>query len=493
MDLDNKPTIWLVSWNPKRTPDFDLDEVFANNDVIDWWKVPAMKSAKVGDIVYLYASAPQMAIRYKCEIIDTDFIIKDMPKNEEALDENEKPDETSCFLFKMIQGYTYGYCPLEKMKEYGVKPTSLVGPHRLKPEEDEKIAEMIDYLDHVQTPDIDPNVILYGPPGTGKTYNSVLYADAILDLPVRSGGEELAKALKMRRGMDYADMLADFNQHKAEAGIFFVTFHQSYGYEDFIEGIRPVTEDGKISYVMQDGIFKEACREARRLSDLPVVMIIDEINRGNVSKIFGELITLLEKSKRAGAEEAMTAVLSGSKEVFSVPKNLFIIGTMNTADRSIALMDTALRRRFSFVEMMPTPELLDDVVVSSDSVQVNVGELLRTINHRIEVLYDREHTIGHSYFMKLRKEPTLENLAQIFKEKVIPLLQEYFYEDYSRIQLVLGDNAKSDPAYQLIEGMPVKAKKLFKGMVDIDLPEMEYHVQEGAFLHLESFAEIMNP
>lgn len=168
MDLDNKPTIWLVSWNPKRTPDFDLDEVFANNDVTDWWKVPAMKSAKVGDIVYLYASAPQMAIRYKCEIIDTDFIIKDMPKNEETLDENEKPDETSCFLFKMIQGYTYGYCPLEKMKEYGVKPTSLVGPHRLKPEEDEKIAEMIDYLDHVQTPDIDPNVILYGPPGTGK-------------------------------------------------------------------------------------------------------------------------------------------------------------------------------------------------------------------------------------------------------------------------------------------------------------------------------------
>ena len=109
MDVENKPAVWLVSWNPKRTPDFDLDEVFANNDVIDWWKVPAMKSAKVGDIVYLYASAPQMAIRYKCEIIDTDFIIKDMPKNEETLDINEKPDETSCFLFKMIQGYTYGY------------------------------------------------------------------------------------------------------------------------------------------------------------------------------------------------------------------------------------------------------------------------------------------------------------------------------------------------------------------------------------------------
>ena len=189
----------------------------------------------------------------------------------------------------------------------------------------------------------------------------------------------------------------------------------------------------------------------------------------------------------------MTVVLPGSKEVFSVPKNLFIIGTMNTADRSIALMDTALRRRFSFVEMMPIPELLDDVVVSSDSVQVNVGELLRTINHRIEVLYDREHTIGHSYFMKLRKAPTLDNLGQIFKEKVIPLLQEYFYEDYSRIQLVLGDNAKSDPAYQLIAGMPVKVKRIFKGMVDIDLPEMEYHVQERAFLHLESFAEIMNP
>jgi 5-methylcytosine-specific restriction protein B len=167
------------------------------------------------------------------------------------------------------------------------------------------------------------------------------------------------------------------------------------------------------------------------------VLIIDEINRGNVSQIFGELITLIEEDKRIGKDEALTVTLPYSKEAFSVPKNLYIIGTMNTADRSVEALDTALRRRFSFEEMMPKPELLknekgDDLVIEG----INLKELLTTINKRIEKLLDKDHLIGHSYFLNIKEE---KDLRRVFKNNVIPLLQEYFFGDYGKIGLVLGN------------------------------------------------------
>jgi len=161
------------------------------------------------------------------------------------------------------------------------------------------------------------------------------------------------------------------------------------------------------------------------------VVIIDEINRGNISAIFGELITLLEEDKRKGNDEALSVTLPYSQESFSVPKNLYIIGTMNTADRSVEALDTALRRRFEFKEMMPDL----DVIKNEEVDGVKLSEVLKTINERIELLIDRDHTIGHSYFCNSN---TPEALANAFNNKIIPLLQEYFYGDYGKIGLVLG-------------------------------------------------------
>jgi 5-methylcytosine-specific restriction protein B len=181
----------------------------------------------------------------------------------------------------------------------------------------------------------------------------------------------------------------------------------------------------------------------------PRVLIIDEINRGNISSIFGELITLIEPSKRAGEEEALTVTLPYSKNPFSVPNNLHIIGTMNTADRSLALMDTALRRRFDFIEMMPDLEVLKGINVNG----IDIPKMLEKMNQRIEVLYDREHTLGHAFFIPLKKateDNRFEMLQGIFKNKILPLLEEYFFEDWEKIRLVLGDNQKQDQGLAFI-------------------------------------------
>jgi hypothetical protein len=220
----------------------------------------------------------------------------------------------------------------------------------------------------------------------------------------------------------------------------FTTFHQSFTYEDFIEGIKPVLDEEsneKLEYEIQDGIFKKICKRAEKDLENNYAIFIDEINRGNVASIFGELITLIEKDKRAGEEEALEVTLPYSKQKFSVPNNLYIIGTMNTADRSVEALDSALRRRFSFEEMMPKHELLDDILWND----ISIAAVLETINKRIEVLIDRDHTIGHSYFLGLKNKssPAFEaELRSIFKDKVIPLLQEYFFNEYGKIQLVLG-------------------------------------------------------
>ncbi|MEM5507599.1 AAA family ATPase [Pseudoalteromonas sp. AS71] len=213
----------------------------------------------------------------------------------------------------------------------------------------------------------------------------------------------------------------------------FVTFHQSYGYEEFIEGLRPVTnDDGDISYVVKPGILKRLCKRAEADANHQYALVIDEINRGNISKIFGELISLIEIDKRAGEEHSLTVTLPYSNLPFSVPSNLDIIGTMNTADRSLTHIDIALRRRFEFIELRTKYKLL-----KSDVDGIDVRKLLFTINKRIELLLDREHIIGHALLMKVSN---LADLKQVFITNIIPLLEEYFFEDWDKIKQVFNGN-----------------------------------------------------
>jgi len=409
-----------------------------------------------------------------------------------------------------------------------------------------------------------PNCIFYGPPGTGKTYHTVNAALAILDPD-------------FDESKNRSELMDRFEELKSEGRIEFATFHQSFSYEEFVEGLKATTGDsGQIIYEVQDGIFKILCERSRagkvylsidqalnqlkedcseepipmqtlrgrdivvsypgkttfrvdpvegKTSENPVninsirkvmlgedskgiyhlsyiraiiryieenykisgivssneqqprqephVLIIDEINRGNISRIFGELITLIEPSKRAGEEDALSVTLPYSGESFSVPKNLYIIGTMNTADRSIALLDTALRRRFRFVEMMPDLTLLDGVTVEG----VEIRRLLSAMNERIEALYDRDHQIGHAYFLPLKKLPILARLSDIFRHSVLPLLQEYFYEDWEKIDMVLGKNgflkSTSPPSSLNLE----EEKKLWR-------------IDEDAFSNAENYRKI---
>ena len=451
------------------------------------------------------------------------------------------------------------------------------------------------------------NQILYGPPGTGKTYNTI--AKAIEIIRGKKVGKEEINDEEKRKVLK-----KQFDEYAQSGQIKFVTFHQSYGYEEFVEGLKAYTEDKNIHYRVEDGIFKEICKrikeyeehkkwkvpqisedrfdklydiyaanlpnyaknetsnkklktsdgyefylykntaqgiEARSassadgnpmpmskdslkkilfdqdnskssyrygthpdavledmLSTMPYVLIIDEINRGNISKIFGELITLIEPSKRLGAEDEIKVELpysqhkkEGEREKFGVPSNLYIIGTMNTADRSIALMDTALRRRFEFVEMMPQPELLGtikikykDKDIDPKEIEIDFTTMLKTINERIEYLYDRDHTIGHAYFLPLKGGADISELASIFKNKILPLLQEYFYDDWEKIRLVLGDNQKQDDKTQFVK---VKEEKklsdLFGGEIDDIGDKVLYVINEGAFENPENYIGIYPP
>lgn len=245
-----------------------------------------------------------------------------------------------------------------------------------------------------------------------------------------------------------------------------VTFHPSYSYEDFVIGLRPVATGGDGSdstgFRMVDGVFKQACEEARANPGKRYALFIDEINRANIAKVFGELITLIEPDKRArydasgalvaGMEVQLpgTAVEEGADERFGVPENLDIIGTMNTADRSIALLDIALRRRFEFREVPPEYGLLDRRVDGID-----LGLLLRIINERLEFLADRDRLIGHAYFARVK---SLEDLRIVFLRQVIPLLQEYFFDDWSRVELVLS---RGDGQSAFIRREPMDGRRLF--------------------------------
>ena len=415
-------------------------------------------------------------------------------------------------------------------------------------------------------PETSLNQILYGPPGTGKTYHSIQMAVAAAEpgfYPEGESRDDLRQAYKAK----YKELV--------KAGrIRFVTFHQSYGYEEFVEGLSAKTEGDQLSYFEKDGIFKTICLEAKKYRttnknkqrsefderwqlfaeqlaesesgikittlskktyftvtdvtsntirfdknkgssihtlsaktlkavydqekqivgglqpyyaafiehlnqfELAVleasteqknfVLIIDEINRGNISKVFGELITLIEASKRLGQTESLEAILPYSGDSFSVPDNLYLIGTMNTADRSLALMDTALRRRFDFVEMMPDYEVFSEYgQLNCGGMQVDLAKLLKTMNQRITTLYDREHTLGHAFFIPVielikvgQHQDALSALAQCFQHKIIPLLAEYFFEDWQKIRLVLGDNQKSENL-QFIKQSDVNYSALF--------------------------------
>lgn len=491
---------------------------------------------------------------------------------------------------------------------------------------------------------LDKNIILYGTPGTGKTYSSVQYAVAIIE-------EKDVSEIKAEK---YDDVFKRYLKYKDDGLIAFTTFHQSFSYEEFIEGIRPVvTQEDKteskrdIEYEVHNGIFKAFCDKAgtpissgsnadlgigknptvwkvslegtgdnptrteclennhirigwddygeiisddtdfdlhggstvisafynrMQIGDIVMscyssktidaigvitgepewhdeyphykrlrsvkwlvkeinedivdlnggkamtlstvyklsisasdalqvirkvnpgiftksmripnrVFIIDEINRGNISRVFGELITLIEPTKRINACEESRSQLPYSGQKFGVPENVYIIGTMNTADRSIAMIDTALRRRFSFIEMKPDSVVLKDVIVNN----IDIAEMLEIINKRITVLLDREHTIGHSYLLPLKADPSVKRLATIFEHEIIPLLQEYFYDDYEKIGLVLGDNQKEDDQTRFI----IKkndAATLF-GDSSADYPEY-YEINREAFTIIDAYAFI---
>lgn len=268
------------------------------------------------------------------------------------------------------------------------------------------------------------NLILYGPPGTGKTYRTM--AEAVRICRGLADNDPLLHDPVRRRELRHA-----YEELRGQGQIGFVTFHQNYAYEDFVEGLRPQPLADGIGFTLkaQPGILRRMA-DAAEASAEEHVLVIDEINRANISKVFGELITLIEPDKRLGMDEGMRLTLPYSNARFGLPANLHIIGTMNTADRSIALLDTALRRRFEFRELMPNASLLRPI----DGI--DLAGLLTTLNERIEYLFDREHQIGHAYFIRCE---TRNDVNEVMRHKVIPLLAEYFYDDWAKVAAVLGD------------------------------------------------------
>lgn len=543
-----------------------------------------------------------------------------------------------------MDGENERYFPIPFVGRYVNEDGERLYAWKLRPELKEALENM--NLGEVKTveqtiTDVSKNTILYGPPGTGKTYNTVVYAVAIIE----------NKKLQAVKDEDYSEVLARYNQYKSEELIEFTTFHQSYGYEEFIEGIKPIMdntddEQNDIQYQIASGLFKSFCDKAGRpilkqkkkdigLNSSPTVwkvslegtgdnptreecmqnghirvgydsygesissdtnfteggknvinafvykmkvgdivlscysattidaigvvtgdyewheeyehykrlrkvdwivkgvrediteinngstltlssvyklnismadimeiiarkapttteveekkknyvFVIDEINRGNISKIFGELITLIEPTKRIGQPEGMKVKLPYSQKPFGVPDNVYIIGTMNTADRSIAAIDTALRRRFRFKEMLPDAEVLDGIYVDD----ISIKDMFVKMNNRIAVLYDTEHTLGHAYFLPLKAKPTVETLASIFADSIIPLLQEYFYEDYEKIRLVLGDNNKQNTEEQFIIAVANDYNELF-GNTEYGFDEANtYEINAEAFENIEAY------
>ena len=260
------------------------------------------------------------------------------------------------------------------------------------------------------------NIILYGAPGVGKTHN---YKKLISLIEQKKSQKEIFKSIQSNNIFNDEDSI--FQNIKEEKRIEFITFHQSFGYEDFIEGFRP-NKEGNIT--LENGIFRNICQKAKENLEKNFYLVIDEINRGNISKVFGELITLIEESKRDDYE----VILPYSKQNFSVPSNLFIIGTMNSTDKSIALIDVALRRRFTFIKMQPNLDLIKNDKARNLLVELN--EFIKNSS------LGEEYQIGHSYFMNIDDL----DLDFVNEYKIKPLLEEYFY-----------GNEKLDEALEIIK------------------------------------------
>ncbi|RPF55175.1 UvrD-helicase domain-containing protein [Abyssicoccus albus] len=253
-----------------------------------------------------------------------------------------------------------------------------------------------------------------------------------------------------------------------------VTFHQSFGYEEFIEGIKAKTINGHIEYIVENGIFVDFCERAmeskRKGENKNFLFAIDEINRANISKVFGELITLIEDDKRIkfvdGKWNGSMVTLPYSGKKFGVPDNVYLVGTMNTSDKSITLIDSALRRRFDFIELMPSPKTLSNILDENGIIKgVNVPKILTLLNERISVLYDRDHMLGHALFINVS---SLEDLQKVFQKKVIPTLQDYFYGDLIKVKAVLNDK----------HSIFVKRKQLKPHLFDSGLIEDLYDIEE---------------
>jgi len=280
-------------------------------------------------------------------------------------------------------------------------------------------------------------VILYGPPGTGKTYWA---RRAAVEL-AGSGGANGATSVRM------------------------CTFHPEYGYEDFIEGYRPEVVAGQLSFVLRDGLFKAICGEAEANPQVSYYLIIDEINRGDIPRIFGELLTLLEKDKRG-----QPIVLALSRAELRVPQNLYVLGTMNTADRSIALLDTALRRRFGFVELMPDSSVLGDATVEG----IPLAPWLDSLNRRIREYVGRDARnlqVGHAYLLEDGQPvKTWARFTRILRDDILPLVEEYCYEDYAVLERLLGDSlvnaSAQDIRWELFE--PAREKELVQALLKPD-------------------------
>lgn len=262
------------------------------------------------------------------------------------------------------------------------------------------------------------NFIIYGAPGTGKTYSTAEYALAIVnnrEVDLSSKTDEQRKSV-----------LKGYKDYIKKGQVVFTTFHQNYGYEEFIQGLRPDPNSEGISFNTVDGVFKKIADIALGDENNNYVIIIDEINRANISKVFGELITLIEEDKRWGELNESCATLQ-SGDVFAVPNNLYIVGTMNSADKSISLIDAALRRRFSFIEQKPDDSLVEDAILK---------RVFTTLNERLVTELDStDLLIGHSYFMNKEKE----ELSKILNTSIIPLLYEYFYDNRKKVASILAE------------------------------------------------------
>ena len=287
--------------------------------------------------------------------------------------------------------------------------------------------------------------ILYGPPGTGKTFWG---RQTALDLAALGAYGRL-----------FADLGAEEKAKVIGTGtvaglVRYCTFHPAYGYEDFIEGYRPKTIAGQLAFTLEQGIFRAICEDARGKSE-KYVLLIDEINRGDVPRIFGELLTLLELDKRG---ESLILPLSG--QPFAVPQNLYVIGTMNTADRSIALLDTALRRRFGFVELMPDVEVFGNASVGGS---IPVGPWLSALNDRIRGHLGRDGRnlqIGHAYLLENGKSVTdFTRFVRILADDIIPLIEEYCYDDYGALTQILGLGLVDEAQQRIRDELFVPARR----------------------------------